>query len=78
MKHHERCIIVFTHKRPNHAFFNSSIQGPIASRICWDTNKGQQVSLSCDNDATKYIVIMKNNESAPRFLAVGAVALNMR
>ena len=78
MEDHERCIIVFTHKRPNHAFFNSSIKGPIAARICWDTNEGETVSLSPDNDVTKYNVIMKNNESAPRFLAVGAVAINMR
>ena len=39
---------------------------------------GETVSLSRDNDVTKYNVIMKNNESAPRFLAVGAVAINMR
>lgn len=78
MEDHERCIIVFTHKRTNHAFFNSSIQGPIAARICWDTNEGETVSLSRDNDVTKYNVIMKNNESTPRFLAVGAVAINMR
>ena len=76
MEDHERCIIVFTHKRTSHAFFNRSIQGPIAARICWYTNKGETVSLS--NDITKYNVIMKNNGSALRFLAVGAVAINMR
>lgn len=57
MEDHERCIIVFTPKTTNHAFFNGSIQGVIAARICWDTNKGETVSLSRDNDVTKYNMI---------------------
>lgn len=49
--------VFFTHKRTNHAFFNASIYGPILARICWYTNKGETVSLSADNDITKYNVI---------------------
>ena len=57
-------------------FHNTSIQGPIPAGICWHTNKGITVPLSQDNNITN--VILKNYGSAPRLLAVSAVAINMR